>query len=300
MTIGGGPAGAGWACFELDPAARAVAGARMDAEFLAGVADDLDGDLAEAVVGIRLRVISDRVRVTEILSNIFESLDLFLPRLGVIGLAAGALRDAAEYGGGYGVAVDLGGRDHVDGDSLVFFTVSSDNSRLNQPGSTSRSDLMVCGIYWLTVSYDLVDSTLLKSRMPQNFGSHLLPLGIRSVFGVSGAFVADRLDRTVIIAPRFASNSGANRAEEGAACEDKLAPAEASVGVRIRTADSWRFGGPENGTRKLTSYDFMGPQRSTSGRKRMSFGPSADARDARQADSGRSTRSTSSGSGGHL
>lgn len=64
---------------------------------------------------------------------------------------------------------------------------------------------------------------------------------------VAAAFLAEALDCSVIIAPRFASS----------ACKDKLAATEASWICELERRDSWRTGGPEDGTGKLTSYDFM-------------------------------------------
>ena len=74
--------------------------------------------------------------------------------------------------------------------------------------------------------------------------------------GVAAGFLAEALERTVIIAPRFASNSGVSNAD-AIACNDKLAAAEASWVCEVTRPDSWRSGGAENGTGKLTSYDFM-------------------------------------------
>jgi hypothetical protein len=59
--------------------------------------------------------------------------------------------------------------------------------------------------------------------------------------GVAGAFLADALESSVVIAPRFASSD----------CHDKLAAAEASWVCELERPDSWRTGGPENGTGKF-------------------------------------------------
>ena len=74
--------------------------------------------------------------------------------------------------------------------------------------------------------------------------------------GVAAGFLAEALERTIIIAPRFASNSGVSNAAE-VACNDKLAAAEAAWVCENSRPDSWRFGGAEKGTGKLTSFDFM-------------------------------------------
>jgi pimeloyl-ACP methyl ester carboxylesterase len=61
---------------------------------------------------------------------------------------------------------------------------------------------------------------------------------------LAAAFLADALQDTVVISPRFASNDGG--------CRDQLAPNEVSWSCN---GDSWRSGGLAPGTR-LTSYDF--------------------------------------------
>src|SRR5439155_577331 len=78
-------------------AARLIAGPATDAPLLAGVINRFDGDFAEALVGIRLRVIRHGVRIAQILANVLERFDLLLPRLSEVGFAAGALRDALEH-----------------------------------------------------------------------------------------------------------------------------------------------------------------------------------------------------------
>jgi len=62
---------------------------------------------------------------------------------------------------------------------------------------------------------------------------------------LASAFLADALEDTVVIAPRFSSNESA--------CRDQLAPNEVSWSC---TGDSWRSGGFAQGTR-LTSFDFV-------------------------------------------
>jgi hypothetical protein len=56
--------------------------------------------------------------------------------------------------------------------------------------------------------------------------------------------------------PRFASNSSAPGNQVGD-CHDALAADEANWVCETPRADSWRFGGGEIGTDKLTSFDFM-------------------------------------------
>ena len=103
----------------LESSARPVAGAGADAVLLAHVGGNLDGNLAEALVGIGGRVIGDGVGVAERLADGFEGFHLPLPGSGEEGLAAGALRDALEDAGGDGILVDLVGGDDVDGDAFV-------------------------------------------------------------------------------------------------------------------------------------------------------------------------------------
>jgi pimeloyl-ACP methyl ester carboxylesterase len=73
---------------------------------------------------------------------------------------------------------------------------------------------------------------------------------------LAAAFLADRLNNTVIVAPRFASNSSAPGNEVGD-CRDALATDEANWICETQRADSWRSGGGEIGNEKLTSFDFM-------------------------------------------
>src|SRR5450631_184740 len=73
---------------------------------------------------------------------------------------------------------------------------------------------------------------------------------------LAAAFIANRLNNTVIVAPRFASNSSAPGNEAGD-CHDALAADEANWVCETQRADSWRFGGGEVGNEKLTSFDFM-------------------------------------------
>ena len=63
---------------------------------------------------------------------------------------------------------------------------------------------------------------------------------------VAAAFLADALEDTLVISPRFAS--------AGNGCQDALAPNEISWPC---SGDSWRSGGAADKDGKLTSYDFM-------------------------------------------
>ncbi|HYW44891.1 MAG TPA: alpha/beta fold hydrolase [Bryobacteraceae bacterium] len=62
---------------------------------------------------------------------------------------------------------------------------------------------------------------------------------------VAAAFLADALDDTIVIAPRFASN-------DSRGCHDTLAPNEVSWSCN---GDSWRSGGTSLSNDHLTSYD---------------------------------------------
>jgi pimeloyl-ACP methyl ester carboxylesterase len=73
---------------------------------------------------------------------------------------------------------------------------------------------------------------------------------------LAAAFLADSLNNTVIVAPRFASNSTAPGNQVGD-CHDALATDEANWVCETQRADSWRFGGGEVDNDKLTSFDFM-------------------------------------------
>lgn len=65
---------------------------------------------------------------------------------------------------------------------------------------------------------------------------------------VAAAFLAGALDDTIVISPRFASNSGGQTG-----CADKLSPNEVNWPCG---GDSWRSGGVALNDKSLTSYDF--------------------------------------------
>jgi len=73
---------------------------------------------------------------------------------------------------------------------------------------------------------------------------------------LAAALLAGALNNTVIISPRFASNSNAPGNQTGD-CRDSMAPDEANWICETQRADSWRSGGGEAGNDKLTSFDFM-------------------------------------------
>src|SRR5689334_22869697 len=63
---------------------------------------------------------------------------------------------------------------------------------------------------------------------------------------VAAAFLANALDNTIVISPRFASNDGKN-------CKDPLAAGEANWTC---SGNVWRIGGAASGNDALTSFDF--------------------------------------------
>lgn len=63
--------------------------------------------------------------------------------------------------------------------------------------------------------------------------------------GVASAFLAGKLDRALVIAPRMASN-------DGRGCRDELAPDEISWNCQ-----TWRSGGPSTTHPAVTSFDFL-------------------------------------------
>ena len=73
---------------------------------------------------------------------------------------------------------------------------------------------------------------------------------------LAAAFLDGALYDTVIVAPRFASNSAAPGNEAGH-CMDSTAADEANWFCENQRPDTWRSGGPEVGHPKLASFDFM-------------------------------------------
>ena len=73
---------------------------------------------------------------------------------------------------------------------------------------------------------------------------------------LAAAFLADTLKGTVIVAPRFASNSSAPGNETGN-CGDTLASDEANWICDNQRPDTWRSGGTEIAGNKLSSFDLM-------------------------------------------
>jgi len=73
---------------------------------------------------------------------------------------------------------------------------------------------------------------------------------------LGAAFLAHALDDTIVVVPRFASNSGAPGNEIGN-CRDTLADDEANWVCDSQRSDTWRSGGATVGGGQLSSFDFM-------------------------------------------
>ena len=72
---------------------------------------------------------------------------------------------------------------------------------------------------------------------------------------LAAAFLANALDDTIIVAPRFGSNSAPGN--EIGNCRDTLAPDESNWICENQRPDTWRSGGQAIGGDKLSSFDFM-------------------------------------------
>ena len=73
---------------------------------------------------------------------------------------------------------------------------------------------------------------------------------------LAAAFLAGALDDTILVAPRFASNSSAPGNEAGN-CADTLSSDEANWICENQRPDTWRSGGPSIGAGQLSSFDYM-------------------------------------------
>lgn len=73
---------------------------------------------------------------------------------------------------------------------------------------------------------------------------------------LAAAFLAGTLDDTIIVAPRFSSNSGVPGNEAGN-CRDAMAENEANWICDNTRSDTWRSGGEAVGGNNLNSFDFM-------------------------------------------
>jgi hypothetical protein len=73
---------------------------------------------------------------------------------------------------------------------------------------------------------------------------------------LAAAFLAGALNDTIIVAPRFGSNSSAPGNEAGN-CHDALASDEANWVCENQRPDTWRSGGAEIAGNKLSSFDFV-------------------------------------------
>src|SRR3954454_25230319 len=68
---------------------------------------------------------------------------------------------------------------------------------------------------------------------------------------LAAAFLADALNDSVVIAPRFAASSGITGNGIGA-CHDALAPGEADWNCEVQRPNSWRSGGSELAGKRLS------------------------------------------------
>src|SRR5580698_7003730 len=75
---------------------EAVTGAGSDVIFLQVLAYEFYGDRAPAVVGVRLGVVADGVKMGEVIADGGECLFLVLPAFGEVGLPAGGLAHTLE------------------------------------------------------------------------------------------------------------------------------------------------------------------------------------------------------------
>jgi pimeloyl-ACP methyl ester carboxylesterase len=73
---------------------------------------------------------------------------------------------------------------------------------------------------------------------------------------LAAAFLANALNDTLIVVPRFASNSSAPGNQAGN-CSDALASDEANWICEAQRPDTWRSGGAEVGGNRLSSFAFM-------------------------------------------
>lgn len=73
---------------------------------------------------------------------------------------------------------------------------------------------------------------------------------------LAAAFLANTLNDTIIVVPRFASNNSAP-GNGGGNCHDTLAADEANWVCDTQRADTWRSGGDEVGAGGMSSFDFM-------------------------------------------
>ena len=73
---------------------------------------------------------------------------------------------------------------------------------------------------------------------------------------LAAAFLANALSDTILVAPRFASNSNTPGNENGN-CHDALSPEEANWICETQRPDTWRSGGAAINSNRISSFDFM-------------------------------------------
>lgn len=108
-------------------------------------------------------------------------------------------------------------------------------------GGPSR--LLVYRTYSIAARNDGITRALIvvhgQGRDADNYFRHVL----------AGAFLANALDDTLVLAPRFASNFGTT-------CRDTLAPDELNWNC-LQVPEGWRVGGPAVGNGKIAAFDAM-------------------------------------------
>jgi pimeloyl-ACP methyl ester carboxylesterase len=73
---------------------------------------------------------------------------------------------------------------------------------------------------------------------------------------LAAAFLANTLNDTIIVVPRFASNNSVP-GNTGGNCRDTLAADEANWACDAQRPDTWRSGGDEVGAGGMSSFDYM-------------------------------------------
>lgn len=116
------------------------------------------------------------------------------------------------------------------------------------PGHTAR--IQIYRTYSLTARNPRVRRALILVHGINRDANHHFRTAL------AAAFLDGAMEDTVIVAPRFASNSAAP-GNEGGHCTDVLVPAEANWFCENQRPDTWRSGGPDTADAKLSSFDFM-------------------------------------------
>lgn len=110
------------------------------------------------------------------------------------------------------------------------------------PGEPSRF------LVYRTYPLDSKNESIARALIVIHGGSRDADNQLRT--GTAAAFLGSALEDTIVIAPRFASNTGND-------CRDALASNELNWTCEIQRPDSWRYGGLAIGSEKTTSYDIV-------------------------------------------